>query len=72
MVELSSLTLCTRVSSLLQMLLYYFTLYIIFRVILPKHSQSLYEELSFWISPVGQLHLDQISFGPFPLTKNPL
>ena len=69
MVELSPL--CAKVSFLLQMLLYYFFLYIIFEVILWRDSQSLCEELTFWISLLGQLCSDQISFGPLPLSKSP-
>ena len=51
----------------LQVLLYCSTVYIIFRVVLPRHSSSLYGELSFF--PVGQLHSGQISFGPLPLIQ---
>ena len=67
--ELFPLILSTRVFTLSQMLLCCFALYIAVRVILPRHSQTLYGELSFLFSPVEQLHSDQIYFGPLPTSK---
>ena len=45
MVELPPLIQCTR--CFFQVLLYYFTVYIVFRVVLPRYSWGFYGELSF-------------------------
>ena len=50
------------------MLPYYFTVYIAFQIVLPRHSQGLYGELSFGF-PSKAAVLWQISFGPLPHPK---
>ena len=54
---------------LLHMLLSCFTLYIAFRVILYRHSQSLYEELTVWFVSSGAAVHGPNFFGPLPHPK---
>ena len=69
MVELCLLILCTRcISSFFSMLSHCFTLHLVSRVILPRHSQSLHGES--YGFPSGVVHLDQISFGPPPIQES--
>ena len=60
-------TLC----QVLQMFLYYPTMHTIFKVIFPSTHRTSVGSYFFLFPSVGQLHSDQISFGPLLPSKNP-